>query len=63
MVLCSVTGATDYARAPVRPRVGVELFEPAGGPPTAGEDPQALATRLLDELRARVPPAKSGRRA
>jgi 1-acyl-sn-glycerol-3-phosphate acyltransferase len=63
LVLCAVTGATGYARFPRRPRVTVELFEPEGGQTAAGEDPQALATRLLDELRARVPPAPAGRRA
>jgi 1-acyl-sn-glycerol-3-phosphate acyltransferase len=57
VVLCAVEGTTDYARFPRRPRVRVKFFPPAGGDPRAGEDSQQLATRLLDEIRARVPPA------
>ena len=40
VVLCTVAGPTDYVRFPKRPRVSVELFEPAGGQPATGEDPQ-----------------------
>ena len=61
VVLCAVAGTTDYARFPLRPRVTVDLFEPEGGQPRPDEDPQDLATRLLDELRARVPPTQAGR--
>ena len=62
IVLCSVRGATDYARFPKRPRVSIELFEPTGGQARPSEDPQQLASRLLAELRERVPPAPAGRR-
>jgi 1-acyl-sn-glycerol-3-phosphate acyltransferase len=62
VVLCAVAGATEYVRFPRRPRVSVEFFEPASGQPRPGEDPQALAARLLDELRRLVPPAPAGRR-
>jgi 1-acyl-sn-glycerol-3-phosphate acyltransferase len=61
VLLCAVSGATDYLRFPRRPRVAVEFFTPAGGQPRADEEPQALAARLLEELRARVPPAAAGR--
>ena len=62
VLLCAVSGTTDFVRFPRRPRVTVELFEPAGGQPMADEDPAALAGRLLAELRERVPPAVAGRR-
>jgi hypothetical protein len=38
-------------------------IEPAGAQAREGEDPAALATRLLEELRARVPPNAAGRQA
>jgi 1-acyl-sn-glycerol-3-phosphate acyltransferase len=62
VVLCAVTGATDYVRFPRRPRVRVEFFEPREGQPQRGEEPGALAARLLRELRERVPPAAAGRK-
>lgn len=62
VVLCAVEGTTDYVRFPRRPRVEIRFFPPAGGDPRAGEDPQQLATRLLDEIRDRVPPLTAGRR-
>jgi 1-acyl-sn-glycerol-3-phosphate acyltransferase len=63
IVLCAVAGTTDYVRFPRRPRVRVDFFEPVSGQPRPEEEPQALAARLLDELRERVPPAHAGRRA
>jgi 1-acyl-sn-glycerol-3-phosphate acyltransferase len=63
IVLCSVEGATDFARFPRRPKVRVSFFAPAGGDPVPSENAQQLATRLLDELRERVPPVAAGRRA
>ncbi len=63
IVLCSIEGATDYVRFPRRPRVRIRFFEPAKGGLTPGEEPGALAARLLSELRQRVPPAPAGRRA
>ena len=62
VVLCTVRGSTDYVRFPRRPRVRVEFFEPQSGQPGPEEIPGELATRLLNELRERVPPAPSGRR-
>jgi 1-acyl-sn-glycerol-3-phosphate acyltransferase len=62
IVLAAVAGATDYVRFPKRPWVTVDLFEPAAAR-SPGEDPAALAARLLGELRERVPPARAGRRA
>jgi 1-acyl-sn-glycerol-3-phosphate acyltransferase len=62
VVLCTVEGTTDYVRFPKRPRTRISFFEPAGGQPRPEEKRQELATRLLDELRERVPPAPPGRR-
>jgi 1-acyl-sn-glycerol-3-phosphate acyltransferase len=62
VVLCEVAGATDYVRFPRRPRVRIEFFEPREGQPRAGEEPGAVAARLLAELRERVPPAPAGRK-
>ena len=62
VVLCAVTGSTGYVgRFPLPPRVEVRLFPPAGGQPVPGEDPEALATRLMDEVRELAPPAVAGR--
>jgi 1-acyl-sn-glycerol-3-phosphate acyltransferase len=63
VVLCAVSGATDYVRFAKRPRVEVSFFDPAGGQPRPGEDPGELAARLLAEIRERVPPVAAGRRA
>jgi 1-acyl-sn-glycerol-3-phosphate acyltransferase len=63
VVLCSVAGTTGYVRFPRRPRVRVAFFRPREGNPHAGEPPQELAMRLLDEIRERVAPAPAGRRA
>jgi len=62
VVLCAIAGTTGYVRFPRRPRVTISFFEPEGGQLREGEQPAALAARLLDELRARVPPAAVGRR-
>lgn len=62
VVLAAVRGGTDLIRFPRRPRVEVELFLPTGGPARPDEDPAALAARLLDEIRERVPPVPCGRR-
>ncbi|HVP02510.1 MAG TPA: lysophospholipid acyltransferase family protein [Solirubrobacteraceae bacterium] len=61
VLLVAVSGGTDLVRFPRRPRVLVELFLPARAP-GAGEDHAQLATRLLDEIRERVPPVPAGRR-
>lgn len=56
-----VIGAVDIARFPKRPRLVVEVFEPAGGPPAAGESAVALTKRVMSEVRASAPPAIPGR--
>jgi 1-acyl-sn-glycerol-3-phosphate acyltransferase len=63
VVLAAVRGCEDLVRFPRRPRVSVTFFEPAGGQPRPDEEPAAVAARLLDELRERVPPVRAGRRA
>jgi 1-acyl-sn-glycerol-3-phosphate acyltransferase len=76
VVLCAVRGTTDYARLPRRPRVRVDLWVPEAQPrathsgrgpengdPRPDETPAEVATRLLAEIRARVPPTPAGRRA
>jgi 1-acyl-sn-glycerol-3-phosphate acyltransferase len=62
IVLCTVAGTTDFVRFPRRPRVSVSFFAPASGGPHPEEEPPALAARLLEELRAEVPPVAAGRR-
>lgn len=63
IVLCAVRGTTDYVRFPRRPRVTVTFFEPRDGGRRPAEDAGTLAARLLEEVRERVPPVASGRRA
>jgi 1-acyl-sn-glycerol-3-phosphate acyltransferase len=63
VVLCAVEGTTDYARFPRRPRVRVTFFGPEKRDARPDETPAELATRLLGEIRARVPPTPAGRRA
>ena len=63
IVLCAIEGTTDFVRFPKRPRVKVTFFPPDDGLPTAADDGAAFATRLLDQVRGRVPPATAGRRA
>ena len=54
-------GDDDYVRFPKRPRISVSFFEPAAGQPRPDEDPAELAARLLEEIRALVPPQAAGR--
>jgi 1-acyl-sn-glycerol-3-phosphate acyltransferase len=63
IVLCSVAGTTEYTRFPRRPRVRVSFFGPENGEPRPDEAPAEVATRLLDQIRGRVPPTPAGRRA
>ena len=62
IIQCSIEGTTDYVRWPRRPRVTVRFMPPSGGPARPGEEPSALATRLLRELRDRVPVVPAGRK-
>ena len=63
VVLCAVRGTTDYVRFPRRPRVSVSFFPAENGEPRPESTPAEVATRLLDQIRARVPPTPAGRRA
>jgi len=63
IVLCAVRGSTEYARFPRRPRVSVSFFRAEEGEPRPESPPAEVATRLLAEIRARVPPTPAGRRA
>jgi 1-acyl-sn-glycerol-3-phosphate acyltransferase len=63
VVLCLVEGTTAYARFPRRPRVSARFVVPENGDPRPEETPAEVATRLLDQIRARVPPTPAGRRA
>jgi 1-acyl-sn-glycerol-3-phosphate acyltransferase len=63
VVLCCVEGTTDYARFPRRPRVRVSFLVPENGDPRPDETPAEVATRLLNQIRTRVPPTPAGRRA
>lgn len=61
IMLVAITGTTDFIRFPKRPAVRVEFFEPAGGQRRDDEAPAELSARLLAEIRAKAPPARSGR--
>ena len=61
LVVCAVSGTTDFVRFPRRPSVRVEFFAAdSSGSPEA--DPQDFASALLEQIRAKVPPAAAGRR-
>ncbi len=62
LVCVAVTGTVDFVRFPKRPRVRVEFFPPEGGQPRPGEDPAAIAVRLLAEIRAKAAIVTGGRR-
>ncbi|MDT4938473.1 MAG: 1-acyl-sn-glycerol-3-phosphate acyltransferase [Pseudonocardiales bacterium] len=57
----SVTGAVDIVRFPRRPRIRVEIFEPAAGQPATTESAIALTRRVMTEVRTRAPSALPGR--
>jgi 1-acyl-sn-glycerol-3-phosphate acyltransferase len=63
IVLCAVEGTTEFVRFPRRPRVRVSFFSSQNGDARPDGTPAEVATRLLDEIRARVPPAPAGRHA
>ena len=62
IVLATVTGTTDFARFPKRPRVGVRFSAPGDGDYRLGEDHGEFAARLIEEIRAGAPPIACGRR-
>jgi 1-acyl-sn-glycerol-3-phosphate acyltransferase len=61
VVCLAVTGAVELVRFPHRPRIRVEFFTPAGGPPGPGESAIAFTRRATAEIRARAPQAVPGR--
>jgi len=63
VVLCAITGTTDYVRFPRRPRVALRLFEPAGDGRRPGDDVHELSFRWLTEVRQLAPPQPAGRSA
>ncbi len=62
VVLCAITGSTDFVRFPTRPRFTVSFFPPATGGIRPGEEPAAFSARMLQELRARAPVTPAGRK-
>jgi len=62
LVCVAIEGTTTFTRFPSRPRVRARFFEPAGGQARPGEEPGAIASRLLAEIRELVPPAAAGRK-
>jgi 1-acyl-sn-glycerol-3-phosphate acyltransferase len=62
IVSCTVTGTTDIARFPRRPRIRVRFFTPVGGGLLNGETAAELAARLLAEIRAEAPIVSAKRR-
>lgn len=61
VVCVAVTGAVELVRFPRRPRIRVEFFTPAGGPPGPDESAIAFTRRATAEIRARAPHAVPGR--
>jgi len=62
VVCCTVTGTSDIARFPKRPKIRVRFFRPAGGGMQPGESAADLGVRLLEEIRAGAPIRAAGGR-
>jgi 1-acyl-sn-glycerol-3-phosphate acyltransferase len=62
IVAMAITGAVDIARFPKRPRIQVEFFEPSGGQPVPDESAIKLTRRVMDDVRAKAPPVRAGRK-
>lgn len=63
ITLVAIEGTSDLTGFPRhRPRIRLRFFDPAGGQPRPGEDPQQLSARLLSEIRELVPPSISYRK-
>jgi len=62
LVCVAIAGTTEYTKFPRRPRVSARFFEPVDGQARPDEDPGELASRLLAEIRERVPPVATGRK-
>ncbi len=59
----AVRGTVDIPKFPRnRPRVEIEFFTPTGGGLQPGESATDFGARLLDELRAKAPRVKAGRK-
>ncbi|HWI09505.1 MAG TPA: lysophospholipid acyltransferase family protein [Solirubrobacteraceae bacterium] len=61
IVPVAVTGSTDIARFPKRPRLHVRFLPPAEGL-RPGETPAELAVRIVEEIREIAPITAAGRR-
>jgi 1-acyl-sn-glycerol-3-phosphate acyltransferase len=61
VVAVSATGVVDIARFPRRPRLRVEFFDPADGPPRAEESAVSLTKRVMAEVRVKAPYVAKGR--
>lgn len=61
IVPVAVTGSTDIARFPKRPRVHVRFLPPVEGL-REGESPTDLAVRIMEEIRRIAPISPAGRR-
>src|SRR3954453_14731409 len=55
VTLGAVEGTADLTGFPLRPRILVRFFDPAGGQPRPDEDPGELSARLSPRARARPP--------
>ena len=62
LVCVAVEGTSELTGFPRRPRLRTRFFEPAGGQAQPGEEPGEIASRLLAEIRAQVPPSISFRK-
>ena len=62
LVCVAIEGTADLTGFPRRPRLRTSFFEPAGGQARPDEEPGEIASRLLAEIRERVPPAISLRK-
>ena len=61
IVCCTVEGTIDVGKFPKRPKITVHFFKPAEGGLKPGESAGELASRLLEEIRAKAPiPAHNG---
>lgn len=62
LVCVAIEGTADLTGFPRRPRVRTRFFEPAGGQARSSEEPGAIASRLVAEIREQVPPVVSFRK-
>lgn len=61
VVCVRVRGSVDIVRFPKRPRIEVEFFAPADGPPAPDETAISLTRRAMAEVRAGAPYVVPGR--